>query len=427
MLKIKKLGKTDSANFRPIMNSSNFLKIFECCLNPFLIRHLKLNNRQFGFRKNTSCSSAHIILKETVKSYVAERSNVHCAMVDVSKAFDKINHSILIDKLHKSGLPKHIIGIIAYMMNNSYANIFVNNIATDLWKIGNGTRQGGLISPLIFSYYINGIIDDVSQMASGCELGGIKTNIICYADDICLLAPSNQALQSILNLVHAKLKNIGLSINIEKCKYIVFKKHKSININSTVTLEGETIERVSEYRYLGIILSEDNSINKDINRATESFLKQFNSMFYKFYNMSNEVLKFLFRTYTTSFYGVELWYDSLENRQIHKIAVPYHAAVKRVAMLNLWDSNHEACLRVNVPIFKHMLAKRTICLFHSIIKSLSPCLMGFKYYFRYDSFIYKNLQEFFHRKYDVPIFIENPLCTMISRINYVERNEPRRR
>ena len=308
-------------------------------------------------------------MKETIKSYVAERSNVHCGMVDVSKAFDKINHSILIDKLHKSGLPKHIIGIIAYMMNNSYANIFVNNITTDLWKIGNGTRQGGLISPLIFSYYINDIIDDISQMAIGCELGGIKTNIICYADDICLLAPSTQALQSILNLLYAKLKNIGLSVNIEKCKYIVFKKHKSININSTVSLEGEVVERVSEYKYLGIILSEDNSINKDINRATESFLKQFNSMYYKFYNMNNEVLKFLFRTYTTSFYGVELWYDSLENRQIHKIAVPYHAAVKRVAMLNLWDSNHEGCLRVNVPIFNHMLAKRTVCLFHSIFKS----------------------------------------------------------
>ena len=86
------LSKTDSSNFRAVMNSSNNLKTFEYCLSPFLSNHLKLNNLQFGFRNKTGCTSAIALLKETINFYTKENTNVHCAMIDISKAFDKINH-----------------------------------------------------------------------------------------------------------------------------------------------------------------------------------------------------------------------------------------------------------------------------------------------------------------------------------------------
>ena len=72
-------SKTNSANFRPVMNSSNFLKTFEICIKPYLVNHLRLSNSQFGFRANTSCMSAVAILKETVFRYVKGNSKVHCA------------------------------------------------------------------------------------------------------------------------------------------------------------------------------------------------------------------------------------------------------------------------------------------------------------------------------------------------------------
>ena len=146
VLKSNCTSKTDSSNFRPVMNSSNFLKVFEHCLLPFLLNHLNLSNLQFGFRSKTGCNSAIAILKETIFSYINDRSNVHCAMVDLSKAFDKINHDTLINKMRCTNLPNKILNIISFMLRNTFVNISCNSVLTDQWKVGNGTRQGHLIS-----------------------------------------------------------------------------------------------------------------------------------------------------------------------------------------------------------------------------------------------------------------------------------------
>ena len=420
-------SKTDSSNYRPVMNSSSLLKIFEYCLKPFLSKHLNLDSRQFGFRNNTSCPSVVSILKETVMGYSDENSNVHCVMVDLSKAFDKINYDILMLKLRKTSLPKQIVNILDYMCNNTYVNVLFNGITCDPWKVGNGARQGGILSPLIFNFYLNDAIRNISYMNAGCFLGGIKTNIICYADDIALLAPSASGLQKMLDKMYLELDYLGLTINVSKCAYLVFKKAKNAPyIGSTLILNGEDVARVQKWKYLGIILSEDLSNSKDIDRAMYAFLRQFNSMYSKFYYLDRHVLFFIFKAYTSSFYGTETWFDA-SNKDIHKISVTYHKAVKRCAGLNIWDSNHEACEIIKVYIFNHLLAKRLVCFLHSMISSSSPCLLPYRYYIRYDSGLYAFVSKLFFDKYNIDNIFANPLCAVLSRIGFVQRNEPRRR
>ena len=95
------------------MSSSNLLKIFECFVRPLLSNHLKLSSLQFGFHSMTSCPSAVLVLKETVLKYTRENSIVLCAMINLSKAFDKINYYILITKLRGTSLPLQIIDYIS--------------------------------------------------------------------------------------------------------------------------------------------------------------------------------------------------------------------------------------------------------------------------------------------------------------------------
>ena len=83
-----------SSNYRPVMNSSNFLKLFEYSILSLIENFIEPNVHQFGFRKHTSCLNAITILKETVQNYNSSGSKVHCAMVDLSNAFDKMNHQI---------------------------------------------------------------------------------------------------------------------------------------------------------------------------------------------------------------------------------------------------------------------------------------------------------------------------------------------
>ena len=100
------------------------------------------------------------------------------------------------------------------------------------------------------------MINSVAQLNLGCSLGGVRSNIICYADDVCCLAPTEFALQSILDTVNHHLNEIKLKVNINKCAIMQFGKNNA-NYTPTLRLNNEIITQVSEFKYLGVILSEN--------------------------------------------------------------------------------------------------------------------------------------------------------------------------
>ena len=103
---------------------------------------------------------------------------------------------------------------------------------------------------------------------------------------------------------------------------------KNVDLNSSIYLNEVLLERVYDYKYIGIILKDDLNNGKDVDRATNNFLVQFNALYHKFSFASQNVLNFLFKTYSSSFYGIELWYnDKNRMRNMQKIAVAYHKAI----------------------------------------------------------------------------------------------------
>ena len=163
-----------------------------------------------------------------------------------------------------------------------------------------------------------------------------------------------------------------------------------------------------------------------VDRVLNSFLKQFNSMYYKFNFLDRSLLFYLFKTYTSSFYGAETWYKPCR-KSIHKISVSYHKAVKRISGLNVWDSNHEACSIVKAPIFRHLIARRSFCFFSSILKSSSPCILPYKYFLKYHSEYFLYLNHLFRTEYGVLDIWNNPVCAVLARIQFVQDREPRMR
>ena len=168
-----------------------------------------------------------------------------------------------------------------------------------------------------------------------------------------------------------------------------------------------------------------NNLN-DVERATDSFLKQFNALYYKFNFASLNVLSFLFKTYSSSFYGIELWYNDKNRKNImNKISVAYHKAIKKILGMNVWESNHLACERLGVNLFKHLQAKRMYNYYRSVLKSKNGVRIKLKYYWHFYSDIKMNIERIFKCDYDVEDVFENFDKAIISRIDFIERNEPR--
>ena len=114
---------SNADNYRPVMSSSVFLKVFEYCILNRIEPYIRLNDRQHGFRTNYSTGSACLVLKETVLNYVNSNSAVYACFVDISKAFDSVNHEILMKKLIEYGVPEVIVNLIKFWYNHQIVNV----------------------------------------------------------------------------------------------------------------------------------------------------------------------------------------------------------------------------------------------------------------------------------------------------------------
>ena len=111
------------------------------------------------------------------------------------------------------GIPTCFVNIIRYWYSNQYVQVKYINVLSDEWKLGNGVRQGGVLSGLLFSAYIDSLLCRVTKLNIGCKLGLVMSNVIAYADDIVLLAPSLSALSILINEANLEVSNLSLAFN----------------------------------------------------------------------------------------------------------------------------------------------------------------------------------------------------------------------
>ena len=275
-----KLGNLSSSdNYRPIMNSSVFLKLFEYCLLLKIQPYIVLNDRQHGFRKKYSTATACFLIKETIMNYTHSNSDVYGCFLDISKAFDSVDHCILMNQLYKLGIPACIVSIIEFWYANQLVNVRFMNTLSDEWKISNGVRQGGVLSGLLFNVYIDSLLNRISRMNIGCRLGIINANIIAYTDDIVLLPLSANALKLLLKEISTSAMEINLSFNYSKSKVMIFRSNKrktDIIPRNCFEIKDHSIEVVKSIKYLGYIISDRMDYIDDINRAKGKFYAEFN-------------------------------------------------------------------------------------------------------------------------------------------------------
>ena len=119
----------------------------------WILKCLVLPSRQFGFRDNTKCPTAILTVQKVIHSYKRENSNTHYALIDLTKAIEQTNFDVLISELQNTQVPPLITNPLSFLFNMSFVNVYFNSAFGDEWKIGNGARQGGFLSPTIFIFF----------------------------------------------------------------------------------------------------------------------------------------------------------------------------------------------------------------------------------------------------------------------------------
>ncbi|CAL4204669.1 unnamed protein product, partial [Meganyctiphanes norvegica] len=204
--------------------------------------------------------------------------------------------------------PGYIIRILVFWYENQKMSVRWGNLTSISFKVSNGVRQGGILSSHLFNVYVDDLSTRLNKLPIGCKLGDLLINHLMYADDLVLISPSTRGLYELI----AECQNYGIEFDIlfnpKKSATMFFKPQYLSKINMPVfKMHNESIETVTEYTYLGHILTDTLSDDLDILRQRRKIFAQGNSIIRKFHMCSQDVKLTLFRSYCSSLYTAHLW------------------------------------------------------------------------------------------------------------------------
>lgn len=343
----KKGEETNIKNYRPISILPSISKIFEKAMYLNLTRHLEkynlYNEEQHGFRKQKSTITALISFIESVIDSLDEKNQAAGIFMDLSKAFDSISHSKMIDKLSNLGIKNSYLNWFESYLTNRYQYVEItrsnkNQILkykSTTENVKYGVPQGSILGPLLFICYIGDMPDSLSKLYQ------VKNQLCLYADDSNLIMSAKTRMEleihSFIEL--AKIKNFftdnNLILNTQKTNYITFctKQNKNKNEELHLYMDNKDIVQVETTKFLGIFIDRHLSWNLHI----DHILHKINSGIYAikrlFHFCNLNVLKSVFYAHVQSHvsYGICV-YGGTSNQNMTKILIGQKRALR--AMLN---------------------------------------------------------------------------------------------
>ena len=219
---------SSSNNYRGISLCSCFCKLFDLIVINMCSDKLQTSELQFAFKKKHSTVQCTTVVKDVVANYMSRGTDVYCCLLDASKAFDKIHFGKLFSLLIKRNLPASIIRLLLDMYRRQNVKVKWNNTYSNSFHVSNGVRQGGVLSPILFSIYLDVLIERLKAEGIGCYAGSNYVGVVAYADDVTLLCPSRQGLQQMLDICATYGRAFMITYNETKTECIKFVKRNTL-------------------------------------------------------------------------------------------------------------------------------------------------------------------------------------------------------
>ena len=268
---------------------------------------------QFGYKSGYSTTQCSWFVMETASYFIRKRTPVIATLLDCTMAFDKCRFDILFEKLLDRGVPPVLLRVLIFVYQEQYAWVKWGREKSMLFRIQNGTRQGSVLSPTLFSVYMDELLSLLRKSGVGCYVGGVFAGAAGYADDLLLLAPSRSAMEKMLRICekYAGDTNLQFSTHADpdksksKCIFMTgsMKVDKPVNLQ----LYGVDLPFVKTASHLGHQLSEECTMEQDIRCRRAEFIGNSTDVREMFsFAQPNQVLQAV-KTYCCSMHNCMTW------------------------------------------------------------------------------------------------------------------------
>ena len=256
----KKGEHYNPANYRPVSLTSIPCKILEHVIVSALMNHLEENAilcpQQHGFRRQRSCETQLLEFAEELSRNMEGGAQTDIVIMDFAKAFDKVNHSLLLHKLHHYGVRGSVNRWIEGFLSGRRQAVVVDGEASELADVRSGVPQGSVLGPCLFLAYINDLPDQLTSLTR------------LFADDTAVyrLVTSSQdqsQLQQDLQTLQQWEKSWDMEFHPGKCTTLPVTRKKR-PLSSEYHLHGHTLDVVTSAKYLGVTITNDLSWDKHI-------------------------------------------------------------------------------------------------------------------------------------------------------------------
>ena len=309
-----KLGSLFSSdNYRSIAISSLILKIFDWVIIILSGDKLQLDELQFGYQENSSTNMCTWMAVETIDHFMRNGSDVFVCVMDMKKAFDTVQHSVLFQKLLGRKIPATYVRLLMVMYGSQYANVKWNGSSSANFPIKNGVKQGAVLSAILFCIYINDLFNILRRNRTGCWIQDQFCGMLGYADDIMLISPTLEGLQEMINgcADYMSLHNLTFSTNPDpkkcKTKCLAFTSNNQREF-TPLKLNGNDLPWVSSTKHLGTKIENCyKGASKDLMEKRAIFINRNNELIQEFQFAHPHTIIRTNNIFNTSMYGCVLW------------------------------------------------------------------------------------------------------------------------
>ena len=286
---------------------------------------------QAGFKKESRTNDNIFTLYSAIQIQKSIKKPLYTCFVDFTKAFDYVNRSALYHKLIESKVNSKLLRVLISMFNKAQSAVRWDGVVGDNITSKSGVLQGGIVSPNLFNHYLYDI-GNYLEKKDGILVGSNPVNYLLYADDLILMSTTASGLQNHINNLYKFCAAWHLIVSLPKTKVLIFNdSHKAEKY--IFNFGKETIDIVSEYKYLGIIFT-SNSRNVFEQTVIERQQKATAAMYQMCSDIKNSIgqppIKLALKTFNAQVlsvleYGIEIWGNLKQTqcRDIEKFHLKY--------------------------------------------------------------------------------------------------------